>query len=193
MGILSTDINNKTIMDIIWPIIANREAIAVNQAWAGHSGSVFKNSGVNITLDTVNYAQVQQYKAVQGSKFEVPEPNPTMVPSFEYYYKPVEEGGTKTAVLLMNHGHTHTRLSHQTFMWTSRSTLRTSLASVAPDVTCVISGGSRTWATSTAATWPRRSLPTLRLSFSSRRQEERRDNIRSCHEDLCAVARLNYY
>ena len=93
---------------------ANREAIAVNQAWAGHSGSVFKNSGVNITLDTVNYAQVQQYKAVQGSKFEVPEPNPTMVPSFEYYYKPVEEGGTKTAVLLMNHGHTHTRTEAST-------------------------------------------------------------------------------
>merc|ERR1712167_188056 len=41
---LSHDVNNDTVTDQIWPVISNREAIAINQAWAGHSGSPFKNS-----------------------------------------------------------------------------------------------------------------------------------------------------
>jgi len=32
---LSHDVNNDTIMDQVWPLISNREIIAVNQAWAG--------------------------------------------------------------------------------------------------------------------------------------------------------------
>ena len=39
--ILSHDMTNDTISDAIWPIIANAEAIAVNQAWAGESGTLF--------------------------------------------------------------------------------------------------------------------------------------------------------
>jgi len=107
--ILSTDINNETIMDIIWPIIANREAIAINQAWAGHSGSAFKNSGINIELDTVNYAKLQKYRSVANSEYQVPQRDPMVAPSYEYYYKPMEKHGAKTAVLMMNHGHAHTR------------------------------------------------------------------------------------
>jgi len=42
--ILSHDTNNDTIMDEIWPIISNVEAIAVNQAWAGESGNLFASS-----------------------------------------------------------------------------------------------------------------------------------------------------
>jgi len=42
--ILSHDTNNDTIMDEIWPIIANTEAIAVNQAYQGESGNVFASS-----------------------------------------------------------------------------------------------------------------------------------------------------
>jgi alpha-galactosidase len=40
---LSHDVNNDTIMDAIWPVIANPEVINVNQAWYGHSGSPFYN------------------------------------------------------------------------------------------------------------------------------------------------------
>lgn len=36
--------------------ISNREAIAVNQAWAGHSGSPFKQSEERIILSDLNYA-----------------------------------------------------------------------------------------------------------------------------------------
>ena len=39
---LSHDVNNNTITDFIWPIIANPEAIAVNQEYFGFSGSSFK-------------------------------------------------------------------------------------------------------------------------------------------------------
>ena len=39
---LSHDVNNDTITDFIWPIIANPEALAVNQEYYGHSGTVFK-------------------------------------------------------------------------------------------------------------------------------------------------------
>jgi alpha-galactosidase len=39
--ILSHDTNNDTISDAIWPIISNKEAIQINQAWAGDSGSLY--------------------------------------------------------------------------------------------------------------------------------------------------------
>jgi len=106
--ILSHDINNKQVMDAIWPIISNREAIAVNQAWAGHSGSVFKSSTVNVTLDEFNYAEMAESKwpmKVNVAEDTASRHDPTVAPSFQYYYKPMEKGGAKTAVLMMNNGH----------------------------------------------------------------------------------------
>ena len=41
---LSHDVNNDTIADMIWPIIANPEAIAVNQEYFGFSGSSFSST-----------------------------------------------------------------------------------------------------------------------------------------------------
>merc|ERR1712091_438403 len=40
--ILGYDLNDESITDKIWEIIANKEAIAVNQAWAGHPGRQVK-------------------------------------------------------------------------------------------------------------------------------------------------------
>lgn len=40
---LSHDVNNDTITDYIWPVIANPEALAVNQNYFGFSGSAFSN------------------------------------------------------------------------------------------------------------------------------------------------------
>jgi len=40
--VLGHDMNDKAATDRIWPIISNKEAIAVNQAWAGHPGKLFK-------------------------------------------------------------------------------------------------------------------------------------------------------
>ena len=37
---LSFDLGNATLMDELWPIIANPEALAVSQSWYGHPGSL---------------------------------------------------------------------------------------------------------------------------------------------------------
>lgn len=37
---LSFDLGNKTLTDIVWPIIANTEALNVSQSWYGHPGSL---------------------------------------------------------------------------------------------------------------------------------------------------------
>ena len=86
--------------DAVWPIISNKEAIAVNQAWAGHSGSAFYRSASTVTLGEVNYAAVQKGMGVA----EVAALGPALAPRHEYYYKPLEAGGKRTAVLLMNNG-----------------------------------------------------------------------------------------
>lgn len=87
---LSHDVNNDTIMDAVWPVIANKEAIAINQAWAGHSGSPFKQAPGSIEIDDFNHV-------VQGMVM----PHWGTMSSWQYFYKPI--GGGKTATLLMNH------------------------------------------------------------------------------------------
>jgi len=78
---LSHDINNDTVMDQIWPLIANPEIIAVNQAYYGHSGSPFVNSSEVTTL-SASEGQLEIF-------------------NYQYFYKPID--ATRTAVLLMNH------------------------------------------------------------------------------------------
>ena len=38
---LSHDISNDAVNEALWPIVGNPEAIAINQAWAGHAGTLF--------------------------------------------------------------------------------------------------------------------------------------------------------
>eukprot|EP00037_Helgoeca_nana_P017309 m.163900 g.163900 ORF g.163900 m.163900 type:complete len:152 (-) comp23933_c0_seq1:427-882(-) len=45
--LLSFDLTNKTKMDLVWDIITNREALAINSKWAGEAGRL-----VNSTYDT---------------------------------------------------------------------------------------------------------------------------------------------
>ena len=54
--ILSHDTTNKTVTDDIWDIISNKEAIAVNQAWYGESGTIFSEYKKKIIL----YAPISQ-------------------------------------------------------------------------------------------------------------------------------------
>ena len=42
--ILSHDLTNRTTADAVWPIITNREALAVNDAWSGDAGTLLKES-----------------------------------------------------------------------------------------------------------------------------------------------------
>ena len=43
--LLSTALADDATMDAIWPIVSNTEAIAVNQAWAGHPGRIVAEGG----------------------------------------------------------------------------------------------------------------------------------------------------
>jgi len=87
--ILSHDVTNETTTKAIWDIISNTEAIAVNQAWYGYSGSVFKEASSMV-------------KVGQGS-------TSTAVPAWQYWFKPTAAG--TSAVLLMNHATATTALT----------------------------------------------------------------------------------
>lgn len=101
---LSMDVNNDTIMDQAWPLISNPEAIAINQAWAGHSGSPFKESWKTILLG-------HERALVEKGESKEPLPPgghgplkwellPVLAPAWQFYQKPLGSG--KVAVLLMN-------------------------------------------------------------------------------------------
>merc|ERR1711957_569506 len=77
---LSHDVNNDTIMDQVWPIIANTEALAVSQSYAGHSGSPFKTSNASVQLDDVNYAAMGRGM----TEAERVATGPTVSASFQY-------------------------------------------------------------------------------------------------------------
>jgi len=97
---LSHDVNNDTVMDQIWPVIANKEAIAVSQTYAGFSGGSFKSSDHTVSLGDHNHAAIK--KGMTES--EIRALGPTVTPSHQYFYKPLDYTGTKMAILLMNHG-----------------------------------------------------------------------------------------
>jgi hypothetical protein len=87
-------------MDKIWPVISNTEVIAVNQAYAGHSGSAFKKSVDTVTLGDIDYSAVEK-----GADYSTVGKMETA--SFQYLYKPTKwddktQRYTETAVLLMN-------------------------------------------------------------------------------------------
>ena len=48
--VLAMDLRNKSALDWVWPIISNREAIAVNQQWSGDSGRLLAQSSAVVTL-----------------------------------------------------------------------------------------------------------------------------------------------
>lgn len=95
---LSHDVNDDTIMDQVWPIIANKEVLAVSQVYAGYSGGVFKQSSGVVHLDEVNHAALEKGMTDSERAAE----GPTVSASFQYLYKPLVWDGSQTAVLLLN-------------------------------------------------------------------------------------------
>merc|ERR1712039_345631 len=85
-------------MDYLWPVIANKEVIAVSQSYAGFSGGKFKESSKLLHLDDVNHAAVER-GMTEEQRLAM---GPTVSASFQYLYKPLTWDGTKTAVLLLN-------------------------------------------------------------------------------------------
>lgn len=80
---LSHDVNNDTVMEKIWDIIANTEVIEVNQAYVGDSGGVYETS--------------DSFVEIADPELET---TPLSTPSYQNLYKPIGNG--RVAVLLMN-------------------------------------------------------------------------------------------
>jgi alpha-galactosidase len=47
---LTNNLTDAAGVDAVWPIIANKEAIAVDQAWAGHPGDLLASSAATVVL-----------------------------------------------------------------------------------------------------------------------------------------------
>jgi alpha-galactosidase len=90
--IIGMNLSDADTMSTYWPIVSNAEAIAVNQEYAGFSGSRFYAS-----LDTTYFSPCGWWLA-----------NCTF-PSVMYWWKPLPNGDT--AVLLMNNGESPALLS----------------------------------------------------------------------------------
>jgi len=72
---LSHDLTNDTVMDAVWPIIANREALAVNDAWVGDAGVLVKKSDamVNFTNCAWGFNQRCSHAATMVWKKQLPD------------------------------------------------------------------------------------------------------------------------
>ena len=90
--ILSHDTTNDTISDEIWPIISNTEAIAIDQAWAGESGTLFAASTTELTITSYIAAQLGTNDPATTSTINVG--------AWQEWSKKLSD--TSAAVLLMN-------------------------------------------------------------------------------------------
>ena len=84
--VLSMDLTNATVMDKVWPLVTNTDALRVNQAWAGFSGSVF----LSAPAETVVLRDAVAAEAP--------------IPAWQAFNKPLS--ATEIAVFVMNHAAT---------------------------------------------------------------------------------------
>lgn len=86
--ILGFDLTNKTVLEMVWPIIANEEVLAVSQSWAGHPGRLVANSS---SIKDVGVEHHSTGNLVTQEAF----------PSWQLWAKPLPGGAT--AALLVRH------------------------------------------------------------------------------------------
>lgn len=82
--VLGLDVRDKAAMDAVWDVIANKELLAVNAAWAGSAGTQVARAADNVTWAPCG----EQVKSCTAGEWEV-------------YAKPLPGGGA--AVLVLNH------------------------------------------------------------------------------------------
>ena len=80
--VLGADLRNDTTLDAIWPIVANAEALAVNQAWAGSNGLRIMAAATNTTWEPCS----QFWPSCSA-------------PAWEVWAKPLPAGGAALVVL----------------------------------------------------------------------------------------------
>ena len=89
--ILGFDVRNNAAMDAVWPIISNREVIAINQQWAGDAGSLREQGKEMVTLPNCGHGTPCNHPSwlVWSKQLSLPR-NAT------------DATGSRAAVLLMN-------------------------------------------------------------------------------------------
>jgi alpha-galactosidase len=83
--VLGLDVRSPQVMDAAWPIISNREALAINEAWAGGAGTRIARAPTNVTFSFC------------GSQYA----SGCAVAAWEVWSKPLPNGGA--ALLVLNH------------------------------------------------------------------------------------------
>lgn len=83
--VLGLDVRNDSVVDSVWDIISNREAMAVNQEYAGGAGTLLTQANTNTTFPFC------------GSQYS----GGCSVAAWQVFSKPLPAGGA--AVLVLNH------------------------------------------------------------------------------------------
>ncbi len=108
--VLSHNVTDRRATDELWELIANREAIAINQAWAGHSGSPFARSAATVRLSWREAAGLDEPRTratvrareARGDDVGALVERAHDTPEWQYLYKPLTRSGSRVAVLLLN-------------------------------------------------------------------------------------------
>jgi alpha-galactosidase len=100
--VLGLDLTNQTAVNVSWPIITNKQAIAVNQAWYGSSGNVFAEALLSIQIPTPTDTSSHGSENVKSN----PESGGVMnqgasLGLWQQWAKPLN--ASSVAVLVMNH------------------------------------------------------------------------------------------
>jgi alpha-galactosidase len=96
--ILGLDVRDSTVMDNVWDIISNKEALAVNEEYAGSSGLRIASSPVNQTFPFCGYLYADGCS----------------IPSWELFSKPLLNGAA--ALLFINHGDSNVNITINTII-----------------------------------------------------------------------------
>jgi alpha-galactosidase len=92
--VLGNDLTDAKTMDLVWPIISNREALAVNDAWAGDAGVLAKQSDAKVWFNNCSWWH---------------DPERCEHPAWMVWRKVLAKG--KVALLLMNNDEVPTEIS----------------------------------------------------------------------------------
>lgn len=85
--VLAMDLRDSAELDKVWPIITNREAIAINQEWFGDSGRLHNQSSTSVTISNCGSGSACQQPQWQIWSKALP---------------PHENGGSRAAIFLLN-------------------------------------------------------------------------------------------
>ena len=88
---LGFDLTNRSLYDMLYPIVANQRVIAINQDWAGSAGTLVANSSTYFEAPTVHGASG---KLRPGNKSDI------SFPEWQVWRKPLSNGAQ--AVLIIN-------------------------------------------------------------------------------------------